>query len=641
MNGEHRYRKRHDNNLSSKFGEIIAFQSMKSALSRIVYNPTALVRYGIAIVAVLLTCWTQWVPHTGEWNFANEWLRDRFIRVRADTVPDPRILVVDIDESSLREFGPWPWQREKIASLVEILLVNYGARGVALDIVLPEPGDQAGDARLAKLAEFGPVVLAQAFDYGVQPLPLRIGKLTGDSTASWPFPAIPADGYIANHAGLAHATHFGNIGVIPDPDGTLRRLPLVTRFDNRNYPTLSLALLDCCSQGPHQVTTPNNEGFYRVPFKTQWDAFTGVRAADILNTATPAEEVKGRLVLIGSSALGLTDRIATPLQANTPGLLVHAAALSSMLDEQEGTAAKAWPGRWIAIVYSAFVALFAMYAFSRLSALSSISLLAACSLAWLGLAYLIYPHDPNFSTTGPLASNLFLLAVAVPFNWQIAQSRSKRLLGTLRQYVARAVVDELLRSDMKDPLAPRQLSVTTLIADMEGYTKHVGSLSIEEAAEVTRSFLDCLTRPVLEHQGTLDKYTGDGLVAFWGAPLPDAEHANHALDAARAMMREVELFSQSRQQAGKPPVRVRIGVESGTAMAGDFGSSFRSLYTAVGDSVNVASRLEDAARDFPYDVIVGPGTAKLVDRHRLIALGERVLRGKDYPTQLFALDPSA
>jgi adenylate cyclase len=378
-----------------------------------------------------------------------------------------------------------------------------------------------------------------------------------------------------------------------------------------------------------------------VPFRQDWSTYKVAKAVDILNLSIPASEIAGRLVLVGSSSLGLTDRVVTPLDARTPGLLVHAALLSSLLDQQEGNAPGMWPGQWIAILFSMAVAFTATYAFARLSAVSSVVLLGAASLIWLGLAYWIYPHDPDFSTTGPLASNLFLLAVAIPFDWQISQRRSRRLLGTLRQYVAREVVDELLLSNLKDPLAPRQLSVTTLIADMESYTTHVESLPMEEAARVTRDFLDCLTRPVLEKQGTLDKYTGDGLVAFWGAPLPNDEHADLALDAALAIVREVHRFSQSRVMAGKPPVRVRIGVESGIAMAGDFGTSFRSLYTAVGDSVNVASRLEESARDFPYDIIVGPGTVSRAKRHRFTSLGERILRGKEKPTALFALESAA
>jgi adenylate cyclase len=143
---------------------------------------------------------------------------------------------------------------------------------------------------------------------------------------------------------------------------------------------------------------------------------------------------------------------------------------------------------------------------------------------------------------------------------------------------------------------------------------------------------------VLEKQGTLDKYTGDGLVAFWGAPLPNEDHADLALDAAQEILREVAHFSRLRAERGLPPLRVRIGIESGAAMAGDYGTSFRSIYTAVGDSVNTASRLEQAARDYPYSVIIGEGTVALSRRHRFLPLGERQLRGKEKPIKVYTLD---
>lgn len=600
---------------------------------RAFFLPAAAIRSAIALAAILLTAWTQWVPAPAESYFANEWLRDHFIRLHGSTEPESRFIVVDIDESSLAAIGSWPWPRARVAELLENLLGTYGARGVALDMVLPEPADQQGDMRLAGLAQYGSVVLAQAFDYVPRSLPLRVGQVAGGSPAETPGNVPAASGFVANHAGLAQARHVGNIGFVPDEDGAIRRLPLLTSFEGRQYATLALALASSSSGAV--AAKPPEEAFWRIPFSRDWSAYTVVPAANILNLNLPAEMVRGRLVLIGSSSLGLSDRVATPLTASTSGVLVHAAALSALLDGQAGLAPPPWPGQWLAVMFTLLVAVTAAYTFPRLSAASNVAILAGASLLWLMLAYWISPHDAHFSTTGPLASNLFLLAVAVPFDWQISQRRSRQLLDTLRHYVAPAVVDELLRSDLKDPLIPRQLNVTTLIADMEGYTHQVESLSMEEAAQLTRDFLDCLTRPVLEKRGTLDKYTGDGLVAFWGAPLPIADHADLALDAALEIVREVQRFSLARQQTGKPPLRVRIGIESGIAMAGDFGTSFRSIYTAVGDSVNVASRLQELARELPYDIIVGSETAGRAERHRFKPLGDFMLRGKEKLSTLF------
>lgn len=606
---------------------------------RAFFLSTAAIRSAIALAAILLTVWTQWAPAPAHSYFANEWLRDHFIRLHSSTEPESRFIVVDIDESSLATIGSWPWPRARVAELLENLLGAYGARSVALDLVLPEPADQLGDTRLAMLAQHGPVTLAQAFDYVPRALPLRVGQVAGGSIATSPGSAPTASGFIANHAGLAQARHIGNIGFVPDNDGTIRRLPLLTRFEGRQYATLSLALASLRTAAA--IAAPSEEAFWRIPFSRDWSSYTVVPAANILNLSLPTEVVAGRMVLIGSSSLGLADRVATPLSSSTSGVLVHAAALSALLDRQAGLAPHSWPGKWLATIFTIFLTFTATYTFPRLSAASNVTLLVCASLAWLVLAYWISPHDAQFSTTGPLASSLFLLAVAVPFDWQISQQKSRQFLDTLKHYVAPAVVDELLRSDLKNPLVPRQLNVTTLIADMEGYTHQVESLPMEEAAQLTRDFLDCLTRPVLAKHGTLDKYTGDGLVAFWGAPLPIMDHADLALDAAQEIVQEVQRFSLARQKAGKPPLRVRIGIESGVAMAGDFGTSFRSIYTAVGDSVNVASRLQEHARELPYDIVIGAETVNRAERHHFKLLGEVVLRGKEKSTTLYTLEMRA
>lgn len=599
-----------------------------------------LMRAVIALCAVLLTAWSQWAPSPAASFMPNEWLRDSFIRLRATDALEPRVLLIDIDEASLAALGPWPWPKDRIASLVEILLTTYSARGVALDILLPESSGSQGDTRLAMLAEHGKVVLAQAFDFDLlhlRPQPLRDGKLAGASS-DYRGGGVEATGFLANHPALAKARHVGAIGFIPDGDGALRRVPLITTFEGRQYPALALALLNCCAgQGPLPLA---DTGMMRVAFKRDWSAYTLVSAADILSESIAPSSAAGRLVIIGSSSLGTADRVATPFAPSRPGLGVQAAVLSTLLDRQAGLAPAPWPGRLLACLFALLTALVANFAFPRLSAAASVGLLALSSALWLPLAYLMAPHDPAFSTASPLATNLFLLAVAVPYQWQLAQRRSRHLLDTLRQYVAPEVVAQLLRSDVDDPLRPRQLDVTTLIADMEGYTSQVASLPLQEAADLTRDFLECLTGPVIASQGTLDKYTGDGLVAFWGAPLPVEQHADLALDAAGAILQRVAALSAQWVARGRAPLRVRIGVESGAAMAGDFGTSFRSIYTAVGDSVNIASRLEHAAREFPHDVIVGAGTVERARRHHFIALGERLLRGREIPSTLFTLDAS-
>lgn len=595
-----------------------------------------MLRWAIALLSLFLTVGMEWfAPDSFRSQLGDAWLRDHFVRLQASAVEENRLLVVDIDEESLKQIGPWPWPRSRLAELVETLLENHQGSGVALDLIFPDAAEPEGDLRLAMLARHGPLVLAQAFDYTRRDFPLQVGQLAGGRPVK--AAAIPATGYIANHAALAaQVVWSGNIGFVPDEDGVIRHLPLHTFWQGQSYDTLSLSLFACCTAASRQQDAASPEALFRIPYRRLWSAYTVVPAHLVLRQQVPVSLLKGRLILVGASALGLSDRVVTPLSPSTSGVLVHAAVLDALLDQAAGLAPAAWPGRWIACLYALLLALLAARVLPQRSAVTNVVILGLASLCWLGLAYVLHPHDVHFFATAPIASALFLLTVAVPFEWRMTQLASSRLLYTLRHYVAESVVDELLRRNLADSLAPQLREVTTLIADMEGYTTQVEHLDVQDSARLTRDFLACLTGPVLARHGTLDKYTGDGLVAFWGAPLPLDNPVDPALDAALEIVAAVQKFSAAWQQAGHPPLRVRIGIESGMAMAGDFGTALRSTYTAVGDSVNVASRLEQVARDYPgHDVIIGPGAAARTSRHHLRRLGRLTLRGRAEPTPFF------
>lgn len=609
----------------------------------------------IAFFAVGISISLQFLSDHWRFQSGDEWLRDHFARWQVSQVPEERITLIDIDEASIAQVGNWPWSRTQIADLIEKLISTYEPKGIALDIFFSQKLDSAGDTRLAMLAEHAPVVFAQAFDFKRDRFESwQIGTLSG-AVSPQDFAinneqlsrSAKPTGFLANHQGLANAKYTGNIGYVPDFDGTLRRVPSIITFNNQVYAPLALRLFDCCSKSTANGVLPyakrrishvDENGFFRVKFGTDLAKFRVISASSVLQETTPIDWIKDRLIIIGSSSLSLSDRISTPLNASTNGFLVHAEILSELLNESNGEHFSPLPGRWIAILFTVCVVALGMLIFRKYSALLSAAMLAVASSVWLLIAYSLCEHDMWFSPAGPLIANFFLLAVAVPFAWQTTQQRSRHLLVTLNQYVAKSVVSELLRSDIKNPLAPRQSYVTTLIADMAGYTSHVEHLSMEEAANLTRDFLECLTGPVLEQGGTLDKYTGDGLVAFWGAPLPIDDHADRALNAAIQMIKNVAQFNEVRASQGRGFVRARIGIETGLAIAGDFGSSHRSIYTAVGDSVNTASRLEDAARHYPYDIIVGKGTVDSATQHRFILIGEKMLRGKEKSTLLYTVE---
>ena len=598
--------------------------------------PLWLARLGIGLVACLLTVSVEWL-RPGFVVSLDEAFRDIALQLRAKPQPEERLVVVDINEATLSDVGPWPWPRKKVADLVEILLSTYQARAVGLDIVFTEPGDSQGDTRLASLAAHAPLTLAQIFDYTQRSSPIMQGHLTGGVPSSQAVSgAIHAYGYIANHAGLSGARCLGDIGYQPDVDGVLRRLPARTRYLDQDYLDLASALL-LCANPAMRLAHGDSLGMWRIPYSHEQSAYTVISAIDILRETVPANLIQGRYVLVGSSALGLGDRVSTPLAPVSAGVMVHAASLTGLLDLAEGRAQAPWSGRVWLLLWTLLSIGLAVYFISRLPAWGALLLLLGMVISWLGLAFAGIARQAEWSVTAPLWAYFFLVVVAVPHEWWQTQRQSRRLMATFSHYVAQPVLDEIVRLGLQHSLTPTLRDVTVLIADMEGYTHATSSMSLGDAATLTKDFLSCLTRPVLQSHGTLDKYSGDGLVAFWGAPLLCPDQADRAVSTGLAILEEVRQFNNQRQHSGFAPVKVRIGIESGRALVGDLGTAFRSTYTAVGDCINFASRLESAARDLPTPLLIGAAANALLKNHDTLSLGEITLRGTQTTIEVFTV----
>lgn len=592
-------------------------------------------RLGIALLACALALLMEWQRPDFIVRM-DESLRDIFVRLSAATQPENRLVVIDIDEATLREIGAWPWPRERLADLVEILLGTYAVRAVGLDIVLPESADASGDAQLAALAAHAPLTMAQILDYTPRSPKIMQGTLAASVPAQGDRAALPAYGYIANHAGLADARCVGNVGYLPDGDGVLRHTPLRSRYQGRDYLHFASALM-ACSMPLAPLAQTDEHGLWRVPYTHAMSAYTVIAAADILHESAPLALLAGRYALVGSSSLGLGDRVSTPLAPLSAGIMVHAASLTGLLDLAQGRTQAPWSGRAWLLAWSVLSVVLAVFFIARLSAWGSVLLLLGLVAGWLVLAFAGIAHQAEWSVTAPLWAYFFLLLVAVPFEWWQTQRKGRRLLSTLSHYVAQPVLDEIVRLNLQYSLEPTLREVTVLIADMEGYTRTTSSLPLPDAATLTKDFLACLTRPVLAWHGTLDKYSGDGLVAFWGAPLDCPDHADRAVSAALDILREIDAFNLKRQQQELAAVQVRIGVESGRALVGDLGTPFRSTYTAVGDCINFASRLESAARDLPTQLVIGAAANARLTQHPTLTLGSIKLRGTQNTIEVFTV----
>lgn len=540
-------------------------------------------------------------------------LNDSMRRSVADPTSENRIVIIDIDENSLSAIGPWPWSRELLAQMLEDLIAEHQARMVGLDIVFPSAADPAGDDRLQALAQLAPIVLAQLFDLTEREKPILSGvpiRTTSAWAGAWPH----ASGYLANHAGLSQARCAGHINSVIDDDGAVRRLTPIVYWDQAQYLTLSLAMLACDPQTAKALPSivagiPGPE--WVVPYTKKLEAYTVIPASQILNKQVDSDMLRGKWVLIGSSALGLNDTVTIPLASSVSGVMVHAQALTTWLDRLTSNTPPPTPwvtARAVAVVWTVLSLLLLMWVMVHWRAWTLVPLGAGLALAWWGLASEMITWQQPFVVSAPLLANMAVLLV-VPLLWWRTQKDGKQLFNTFATYVAPSVLEKMVAQGLDKPLTPHHAHISVLSADMQNYSGLTASGSLQQTADLTKGFLACITGPLLRHQGTLDKYTGDGLVAFWGAPLSTPEPANLAMQAALEMVESVRAWNQQRSAQGLPMARLRIGIESGQALVGDLGTSFRSTYTAVGNCINNASKIQAAAKHYSHDILVGEAAA--------------------------------
>jgi len=588
-----------------------------------------------------------------EFNQANwlqrfdEGMRDFFVRMQISEEPETRLALIDIDEQSLQEIGPWPWSRKVVADLIETLVLDHGVEKIALDIVFSNSGDAEGDARLAVLLGNLPITKAEVLAYSSEPsYRLEEGDLSpGHSTIHSITEQkrnqyLEAFGYIANHATFSKGACAGNVGFTPDPDGILRRLPTLTIYKTNGYLSLSDAMLRCSAETSKKEVATSLIDYYssktwRIPFNHSQNSYMVISATDLLNKRIPSGLANGRHVIIGSSSLSLGDRVSTPLSPLTSGLMVHAAQTSGLLDLKTGKISLPVDGTPIGLAFICAFCLIATLVVARFGAIVCTAYLMSIMLLWVGIAYQLIQWQYEFSIVGPLVGVLVLITTLGPIEWWLEHEQMQKLRFTLGRYVAKPVLEAITQSSKLNVLAPKICDVTVLVVDMAEFTRTTSSISLDELVDLTKKFLNCVTQPVLAKEGTLDKYTGDGLMAFWGAPLPCENSVDMSIDAALQIFKDFERLNQDREVEGKTPIRMRIGIEYGKAVVGELGTNFRTTYTAIGECVNYASRIEAAATSFGVPFLIGPNAAARSVRHKLFSVGRLPIKGTGDEIEVF------
>ena len=608
------------------------------------------------------------------------------LQPRAQAGSSP-VIVVDLDEKSLREYGQWPWPRTLIAQLLSDLF-NNGTVAVAFDVIFSEPdrmspaaiadhlvllddttrstlrAQPSNDAILADIfgqtrVVVGRAAVSEAGNTEAASLPrTSIAELGGS-----PKPFIPEFmQLVANLPELeAAAKGHGMITLAPEIDGIVRRVPLLMTVRDKIYPTLSVEVLRVATGEQSLVVRTNAAGVDRLfvgkfPIPTDRDGQVWVHyaphdpakfisAKDILNGKVEPSRLRGKIALIGTSAAGLLDLKATPIDRAMPGVEIHAQLLENILGQDFLTRPNYALGMEvvaIVLVLLVIIALVPMVGPAGTLAVGIVvnGLLAAA--AWFSYAKMNLLIDVTF----PVAASTLMFAFLTFLNYVREGAQKRQVRTAFSQYLSPALVEQLAANPEKLRLGGETREMTFLFSDVFGFTS-ISESYADEPAELTRlinRLLTPLSDAILGHGGTIDKYMGDCVMAFWNAPLDDAEHAAHACDAALEMRRRMvqlneELCREADDAGAFRPLRTGIGINTGTCVVGNMGSQQRFDYSVLGDAVNFASRLEQQTRLYGVDIMVGDATVAAADEARFAFLEVDLItvKGKAQAVRIYAL----
>jgi adenylate cyclase len=606
---------------------------------------------------------------------------------------DPRVktarpvTIVDIDEKSLAKLGQWPWPRTRIADLIANL-TKLGAVVIAFDVIFSEPDrlnpDAAADT-FRNLDEDAKTKLRalpsndQLFADAMRHSRVVLGESGLAEVVSELDKTIPVTGmamlggdpqrFMFNFPGLLRNTHVlesaagghGLLTINPERDGIVRRVPMIMLAQGETMPSLSFEMLRLATGTDTIFIKSDVVGIKSVAVKgfevptdrngqlwvhfARYDPSLYVPAVDVLEGRVAPERIARKLVLIGTSAVGLNDIKTTPVSAAMPGVEIHAQVLEAALTKS----LLAQPPYGALLEFgAAFILGILVIAFApQLGAVTLAAVGALFATALVGTSWYFYTqHRLLVDFTYPLLSTTAIYLTLIFASFVREQAQRRQIRSAFGQYLSPALVEQLAQSPEKLVLGGEEREMTIMFSDVRGFTTISESYKSDPQGltALMNRFLTPLTNAILARKGTIDKYMGDAIMAFWNAPLDDRQHEINACEAALDMLERIDALNKEReieaQNGGHRyiPINVGVGLNTGVCVVGNMGSNLRFDYSVLGDSVNLASRLEGQSKEYGFPIIVGSRTALAVkDKFAILELDFIMVKGKKEPEVIYAI----
>ncbi len=612
---------------------------------------------------------------------------DTFQRIDHRVKTARPVTVIDIDEKSLAKFGQWPWPRTRIADMVANL-TRLGAVATGFDIMFAEPDrlnpdvaadtfrnlDEATRDKLRALPS-NDQVLADEMRHSLVVLgETGLPDILSDLDKTLPVTGLAMLGedpqrFMYEFPGLLRNTQVleaaargrGLLTINPEHDGIVRRVPMIMKAQGVTMPSLSFEMLRVATGTDTIFIKTDQAGIKSIGVKgfqiptdlngqlwvhfARHDPEIYVSALDLLEGRAPPEKIKGKLLLIGTSAAGLNDLKTTPVDPAMPGVEIHAQVLESALTRAVlaqpyyGPAVEFFAALVLGILVIAFAPSFGPVTLVAVGALFATLLVGT---SW----YFYTQHRLLIDFTYPLLSTTAIYLTLIFSSFVREQKQRRQIRSAFGQYISPALIEQLAQSPEKLVLGGEEREMTIMFSDVRGFTTISESFKRDPQGltALMNRFLTPLTNAILARKGTIDKYMGDAIMAFWNAPLDDKEHQLNACEAAVDMLERIDELNKQREieaQEGGPayfPLNVGVGLNTGTCVVGNMGSDVRFDYSVLGDSVNLAARLEGQSKEYGFPIIVGSNTALVVkDKFAILELDFIMVKGKKEPEVIYAI----
>lgn len=554
------------------------------------------------------------VQQAGAFSFIEFPLQDRLLDTRAAS---QEVIIVAIDDRSIQEIGVWPWSRDVHARIVDALSAG-GVSAIGYDVTFSEAGDVGADAAFAQaLSQAGNVVLSAEAD---------IELVGADVTATDPL--WPSEQFLRSAAGVGFTT------IVPHRDGIVRLVPPQILLAGERYSTLSFAVYELLPAMP-QFNAQLQGGLMRIPYVGPPGSFEQVSAVDVLNGMVPEAFLRDRVAFVGATAPNLHDAHLTPTSRGTemPGVEIQANIFQAYLDGMSLRTLQGWQLFLLYVVLAGILGVFGTLLRWRYLVLVNTAVLVLYLISALVL-----------STGGLLMPMVYPVLLIVGMTLTdvlyryVREVRDRKFVQrAFGQYMAPQIIEKIVDGDSPLELGGTKQQLSIFFSDIRSFTSISEKLAPEELVRLLNEYLDEMTEEVLVSEGVVDKYIGDAIMAFWGAPVRQEDHALRAVRSALAMKAKLAGI-RKRWQAAGADLHIGIGINSGEVIVGNIGSKKRFDYTLIGDEVNLAARLEGLTKQYGVMILISESTKRQIGDGFETRLLDRVaVKGRSKPVRIYEL----